>query len=66
MIHNIEDPVMTLLKSMFSSAQKISAGILAGITSYFAPISVTVVCVCLFIIVDVILGYKVSRKYGHK
>lgn len=66
MIYNIGDPVMTLLKSMFSSAQKTSAGILAGITSYFAPISVTVVCVCLFIIVDVILGYKVSRKYGHK
>lgn len=66
MIHNLGDPVMTLLKSMFNSAQKTMSCIIAGITSYFAPISITVMCVSLFIIVDVILGYKVSRKYGHK
>lgn len=66
MIHNIGDPVMTLFKSMFSSVHKTISCIITGITGYFAPISLTVACVCLFIIIDVILGYKVSRKYGHK
>lgn len=66
MIHNIGEPIMTLFKSIFSSAERFTGCMLAGVAAYLAPLSVVIICVVSFIIVDAILGYRVSRKYGRK
>ncbi len=66
MVHNVGDSVMTLFKSIFSNAERFASSCLAGITSFLAPVSVVIIAAASFILIDVILGYRVSRKYGHK
>lgn len=66
MIHNIGDSITTLFKSIFSSAGRFASSCFAGITSFLAPVQVAIIAATSFILIDVILGYKVSRKYGHK
>lgn len=66
MIHNVGDSVMTLFKSIFSSAERFAGSCFAGITAFLAPVQVALIAATSFILVDVVLGYKVSRKYGHK
>nr|DAU07135.1 MAG TPA: hypothetical protein [Caudoviricetes sp.]DAY68824.1 MAG TPA: hypothetical protein [Caudoviricetes sp.] len=38
MIHNIGDSIMTLFKSIFSSAGRFASSCFAGITSFLAPV----------------------------
>lgn len=66
MIHNIGEPVMTLFKSMCSSMTRFASSAFTGILAFLAPVSVAIIAAASFIIIDVVLGYRVSKKYGHK
>lgn len=58
------DPIMSLFKNMFSTAEKFSASVFAGILSFYAPVYVPIFAIAILMIVDAIYGYKVSKKYG--
>lgn len=58
------DPIMSLFKNMFSTAEKFTASVLAGILSFYAPVYVPIFAIAVLMMVDAIYGYKVSKKYG--
>lgn len=65
MVHNTGEPIMTLFKSIFNSGTPKFFGCLAtGLATIFTPIAVAVSCALIFVLIDAIYGYKVSRKYG--
>lgn len=66
MIHNVGDSVMTLFKSIFSSTGRFASSCAAGLISFLAPVQAAIIATISFILIDVILGYKVSKKYGHR
>ena len=66
MLATIAKYAPTFLKGSLSSSDRFLSSIIAGFASFFLPIQVTIIAVSAFIIVDAILGYKVSRKCGYK
>lgn len=58
-----EEPLMSIIKNIFSSAEKIITGTITGLISLFTPVYIPILCVATLTILDAIYGYKVSRKY---
>lgn len=56
---------MSILRNMFSSADRCIASIITGAISFFAPVWVPISAVGFLIVLDAVYGYKVSKKYGH-
>jgi len=55
---------MSIFKNMFSSVEKFTTSVLAGLASIYAPVYVPITAIAALMIVDAIYGYKVSKKYG--
>lgn len=58
------DPIMSIFKNMFSTAEKFTASMFAGLVAFYAPVYVPILTIAVLMIVDAIYGYKVSKKYG--
>lgn len=58
------EPIMSIFKNMFSSVEKFTTSVLAGLASFYAPVYVPIVAIAVLMIIDAIYGYKVSKKYG--
>lgn len=58
------EPIMSIFKNMFSSAEKVVASAVTGLISLYAPIYVPVIAIAVIMIIDAMYGYKVSKKYG--
>lgn len=58
--------IMSIFKNMFSSVEKLSASMLAGLVSLFTPVYTPILSLVALMLADAFYGYKVSRKYGHK
>ena len=58
------EPIMSIFKNMFSSVEKFTTSVLAGLASFYAPVYVPITAIAVLMIVDAIYGYKVSKKYG--
>lgn len=56
--------IMSLIKKLLTDGQSAIIGFISGISVLFMPAMPIVVTVFIFIVVDAIFGYKVSRKYG--
>ena len=63
---NIGIYIMSIFKNMFSSIEKFSASMLAGVVSLFTPVYIPIIALAVLMLADAYYGYKVSRKYGHK
>lgn len=61
-----EEPLMSIIKNIFSSAEKLITGTVTGLLALYAPVYVPIICVAAISIVDALYGYKVSRKYNYK
>lgn len=55
-----------MIRTIFNNIDRLTACLYSGFAAYFAPIWLTVSLVAVFIFVDAILGYRVSRFYGKK
>lgn len=62
--HYFGDTLMPMFKNMFSSVEKASASIFAGLLSFFSPTYLPILAVAILMILDAIYGYFVSKKYG--
>lgn len=60
-----EEPLMSIFKNIFSSAEKLITGSITGLLALYAPVYVPIICVAVITIIDALYGYKVSRKYNH-
>lgn len=58
------EPIMSIFKNMFSSVEKFTTSMIAGVAAFYAPVYVPIMAVAILMIVDAIYGYKVSKKYG--
>lgn len=56
--------IMSLIKKLLTDGQSAIIGFISGILILFMPAIPIVVTVFIFIVVDAIFGYRVSRKYG--
>ena len=63
MLNNLISYTTTLLKSFTTNTQLY---ILPIILNFFAPVYVQIFAVLFFILVDLVLGYKLSRRIGRK
>lgn len=63
---NIGIHIMSIFKNMFSSIEKLSASMLAGVVSLFTPVYIPITAIAVLMLADAYYGYKVSSKYGHK
>lgn len=61
-----EEPVMSILKNIFSNAEKLVTGAITGLIALYTPVYVPIICVGALTILDAIYGYKVSKKYKYK
>lgn len=61
-----EEPLMSIIKNIFSSAEKMAIGAITGLASLYAPVYVPIICISVLTIMDALYGYKVSRKYNQK
>lgn len=60
-----EEPVMSILKNIFSSFEKCVTGVFTGLLSLYAPVYIPILCIAALTIADAIYGYKVSKKYNY-
>lgn len=58
--------IVEFIKRIFANGWQTLCGILTGLASIFAPVVPIVLTALCFIIVDLIFGYGVSRKFGSK
>lgn len=58
------DPIMSIFKNMFSTAEKFTASMFAGLVSFYAPVYVPILAIAVLMMIDAVYGYKVSKKYG--
>lgn len=66
MVVNPGEHAMTLIKRIFSNGWQSLVGALASFGALLAPAVPAILVAITFIFVDMIYGYKVSKKYGHK
>ena len=65
MFHN-QDASFAISRNIFSTGYRLLGCFISGTLAFLAPVHIVLMAAYGFILIDAVLGYSVSRKYGKK